>query len=197
MFLKFRNRTLDELSCNSQKCHLQGFLNDKFDDHHRDIYIADMQRYEPVLIYQKKCNKPVPIYKREEGKPKLISRSTERFMNKGFIVFVPKDIWVLEETKNKLKSYVEKYKLVTTTYEVRAIERPGVTISYDKCSPKHKQWHKCELPIHCKFRTESWGEYELDNKCKKCSDCPFGWHEYEEKNEDEHKKKHKRKHTTI
>ena len=169
-FLTFRNRTLDELSCNSQKCHLQRYLNDKFDDLQRDIYIADMST-EPLFLYKREVNKAIPVYQKvkeeeQEEKTVLLRKSTMRFEDKGFIVHVPRDIMARQDIKDKLKACVEKFKLVTTFYETKSITRPGATVSDKECSDKHQQWHKCELPVRCKWQTESWEQHNHKEEFK-------------------------------
>lgn len=121
LFADNREANLYELAHNGQVCHLEGVLNDAFDNTLRRIYIEDPEYYDPIYVYQHTEDKPVYVAKNSElpvsgyAAPVYAFLSSEVYSGSGlqFKVRVPAAISLTTETLGRMRALINRYRLVS------------------------------------------------------------------------------------
>lgn len=90
-FHLLRNKMLYKLSHNQHVAHLEGVLNDRFDNAFRRISIEDAPLdFQPKNFYRASESKPVYIYEASENKPLFLFTDYEtKFGGFDFVVMIP------------------------------------------------------------------------------------------------------------
>lgn len=107
-----RNNNIYKLNHNGQICRLTSVLNDTFDNEQRRIYIANGGGNLVTLIHKDTDQKLVQL-------PIIVHRD-EDYADSGydFIVVIPSDIPLSQETEYHIKSVVNYYKLAGKRYKI-------------------------------------------------------------------------------
>jgi hypothetical protein len=116
-FLTFRDKTLLELSYNSQTLILEKALNDKHDPTLKRIYIDNIfDNKTQEYIFTKSEDLPLYIFTRAEGEtpPYLYNRS-EFVSDFDFVIYVPADLTNLQTQIAALATF---YKLASIRFEI-------------------------------------------------------------------------------
>lgn len=115
-FQGFRDDALYELRHNGQVCHLEGALNDMFDNTARRIYIEDGDTIDAITLFIEEEEKPVALYVESEASPVYFYTDEELTTGGSFVVKVPD---ILAFDPNRMRALVNKYKLAGKLYEIQ------------------------------------------------------------------------------
>lgn len=111
---KLRDDNLKMLQYNSQRCYMQGVLNDRYDKEQRRITISNTSNRTQDYIYTEAENTPVFL-----GTMFLETDFNYAGSTVDFIVYVPQDL--INRKINEIVATIEFYVLAGKSYQIVAI----------------------------------------------------------------------------
>jgi len=120
-FYQYVNEKEYELIFNGQVIYMEHLLNDQFDNINRGIYITDapQQQNQVTFFNENENNEETVIYNESEGEQPIVVYNYDEVISwPDFIVNVPASV-VFDE--NRLKGYLNKYKLGGKNYKIKIV----------------------------------------------------------------------------
>ncbi|HRB60884.1 MAG TPA: hypothetical protein PK327_08015 [Niabella sp.] len=121
-FTNYKKKISWELTITPQVCYLQGMLNDLFDYTDRRIVVTEVElALQPALYLKSEGTiKGQITYKEAEDEAEWFWAMADEVVSEGgyFVVEVPAG---LVYDANKMRSYINKYKLPTTSYNINEV----------------------------------------------------------------------------
>lgn len=112
-----RKNNLYRLGITPQVCFLQKALNDRYDYTARRIHIIDPKFYDQEYIYQRVESKPIYLYGKTAGSPRIIYlRQETNAITVAFLVLLPTDLRFTEE---EMRAFIDSYKLASKDYKIQ------------------------------------------------------------------------------
>lgn len=121
--ISYRVQTAYELSFTGSKIYMEHWLNDRFDEQLRRIYIQNTGFINPGYRYNKDENRDRWIYNKDENETVSYMYNRSEIINQPlFIVYVPMDIELTQRMRLRIRKEVDRFNICTIGYTIENYE---------------------------------------------------------------------------